>query len=72
MPCFDPTYNTYTELEQLPHHITAEIANFFEIYKMLEHKTTATNDVLNSDGAKEIIKKSMDSYEVHYCGKYVD
>ena len=39
---------------------------------MLEHKTTATNDVLNSDGAKEIIKKSMDSYDVHYCGKYED
>ena len=39
---------------------------------MLEHKTTATNDVLNSDGAKQIIQQSMDSYEVHYCGKYVD
>jgi len=72
VPCFDPTYNTYTELQQLPQHITAEIANFFEIYKMLEHKTTATNDVLDSAGAKEIIRKSMDSYDVHYCGKYED
>ena len=68
----DPTYNTYTELQQLPQHITAEIANFFEIYKMLEHKTTATNDVLDASGAKEIIRKSMDSYDVHYCGKYED
>ena len=39
---------------------------------MLEHKTTATNDVLDAAGAKGIIRKSMDSYDVHYCGKYED
>ena len=72
VPCFDPNYNSYTELQQLPAHITAEIANFFEIYKALEHKSTATNDVLDAKGAQEIIRQAMDSYEVHYCGKYAD
>ncbi len=72
VPCFDPTWNTYTDLQQLPPHITTEIANFFEIYKMLENKTTATNDVLNAEGAKEIIRQAMDSYDIHYCGKYED
>ena len=39
---------------------------------MLEHKTTATNDVLDAKGAQEIIRQAMDSYDVHYCGKYAD
>ena len=39
---------------------------------MVEDVQSRPYDVLNSDGAKEIIKKSMDSYDVHYCGKYED
>jgi len=69
IPVEDPTWNFYQDLMQLPPHVTSEIANFFEVYKSLEHKTTATNDVLGREGAMEIIAESMDNYEKHYCGK---
>ena len=36
VPCFDPTYNSYTELAQLPPHITTEIANFDPAYSNLD------------------------------------
>ena len=39
---------------------------------MLENKTTATNDVLDAAGARDIIQRAMDSYDIHYCGKYED
>ena len=72
VPCFDPTYNSYTELAQLPPHIFFKETATTEIYTMLENKTTATNDVLDAAGARDIIQQAMDSYDIHYCGKYED
>lgn len=69
IPVSDPTWNFYKDLMQLPPHITTEIANFFEVYKSLENKRTATNDVLDKAGAIEIIAQSLQSYEKHFCGK---
>ncbi len=69
IPVNDPTWNFYQDLMQLPPHYTSEIAHFFEVYKSLEHKTTATNDVLDKSGAMEIIQEAINSYEKHFCGK---
>ena len=42
IPFEDPNWNYYHDIDQLPPHHGNEIAHFFEIYKSLEHKYTAT------------------------------
>jgi inorganic pyrophosphatase len=69
IPENDPTWNFYQDLMQLPPHVTTEIAHFFEVYKALENKKTATNDVVDKAGAMKIISEAIESYKVHYCGK---
>lgn len=69
IPTKDPTWNFYQDLLQLPPHVTTEIAHFFEVYKSLEKKTTAMNDVVDRAGAVEIIIEAMESYRRHFCGK---
>lgn len=71
IPCEDPTWNFYKEITQLPPHYSNEITHFFEVYKGLEHKRTATSDVLGRDSAIEIIKECMERYKVHFCGQGV-
>ena len=44
IPYGDPTYNCYTDIEQLPSHIFDEIRNFFNIYKSLEGKKTKVDE----------------------------
>ena len=43
IPMGDPTYNSYTDINQLPLHIFNEMKHFFEVYKNLEQKDTAVN-----------------------------
>ena len=69
VPVGDPTWNYYKDLMQLPPHVITEIAHFFEVYKALENKQTATNDVLDREGAVKIIEEAVESYQIHYCGK---
>lgn len=69
IPLEDPMWNFYKDISQLPPHISSEISNFFEVYKTLEHKHTATSAVLGREDAMEIIAESMRTYETHYCGK---
>jgi inorganic pyrophosphatase len=67
IPFGDPTYNHYTEISQLPLHITEEMNHFFRVYKQLEQKETVVNDVGDSEKAVEIIGKSIDSYIESFC-----
>ena len=69
IPCFDPTWNFYTDIDQLPPHISNEIVHFFEVYKALENKETATSEVLDRKAAVAIIDECMERYLVHFCGK---
>ena len=69
IPVGDPTWSFYQDITQLPPHVSNEIINFFEVYKSLEHKTTAPSDVMGRDQAAEIIAQSMRMYERHFCGK---
>ena len=68
IPCEDPTWNFYTDISQLPPHYGNEITHFFEVYKGLEHKHTATSDALDREGAVGVIADCMRRYEVHFCG----
>ena len=69
IPFEDPNWNYYHDIDQLPPHHGNEIAHFFEIYKRLEHKYTATSDALTRSVAVKVIKECSERYEVHYCGK---
>ncbi|WMJ23698.1 inorganic diphosphatase [Paludicola sp. MB14-C6] len=63
IPCGDPGYNSYTDINQLPAHIFNEMSHFFSVYKALENKETAVNEVEGVDVAINIIDKSMKHYQ---------
>lgn len=67
IPFNDPTYNTYTDITQLPRHIFDEMMHFFRVYKELEDKDTAVNELKGAKEAEEIIQKSIDCYIDTYC-----
>jgi inorganic pyrophosphatase len=67
IPFNDPTYNQYTNIDQLPSHLFDEMRHFFSVYKNLENKTTAVNEVSNRDEAIKIIKAAIDSYIENFC-----
>ena len=67
IPFNDPTYNTYTDITQLPRHIFDEMMHFFRVYKELEDKDTAVNELKGAKEAEEIIQQSIDCYIDTYC-----
>lgn len=67
IPFNDPNYNSYTDIEQLPKHIFDEMSHFFKVYKALEGKDTAVNEVSGRQTAIEIIRNAIDSYVEHFC-----
>ena len=67
IPFNDPTYNHYTDIDQLPAHIFEEMSHFFTVYKNLENKTTAVNEVGNRDVAVSIIEAAMENYIENFC-----
>ncbi len=58
----DPTYNSYTDISQLPKHIFEEMIHFFSVYKMLENKTTVIDEAKGPDEARRIIEESIKRY----------
>lgn len=67
IPFNDPTYNQYTNIDQLPPHIFDEMRHFFSVYKNLENKTTAVNEVSGREAAISIIQSSIDNYIESFC-----
>lgn len=67
IPLNDPNYNQYTDIDQLPQHIFDEMRHFFTVYKNLENKETAVNEVSNRDEAIKIIKEAIDHYVDSFC-----
>ena len=62
IPIKDPSMSEYNDISELPSHLLNEIAHFFEVYKFLEDKHTAINEIGNRDEAIHIIQKCMDAY----------
>ncbi|MBR3817029.1 MAG: inorganic diphosphatase [Clostridia bacterium] len=58
----DPTYNGYTDINQLPKHIFEEMIHFFSVYKMLENKSTVIDEAKGPEEARKIIQESIDRY----------
>jgi inorganic pyrophosphatase len=67
IPVNDPTYNHYTDIDQLPCHIFDEMRHFLSVYKSLENKSTAVDEVRHRDEAVRIIKEAIDNYIENFC-----
>jgi len=63
IPFNDPSYNSYSSIDELPAHIFNEMKHFFNVYKELENKQTAVKEFGGPQEAIEIIKYSIKNYE---------
>lgn len=66
IPFSDPTYNNYNDITELPSHIFDEMRHFFSVYKQLENKQTAVDEVADRRSAVKIIKTCIANYENKY------
>lgn len=67
IPFNDPVYNTYKEISEIPKHVYEEMRHFFKVYKELEHKETAVNEVGSREEAEKVIENAITSYIENYC-----
>ena len=67
LPFTDPHYNSYHDISELPEHIFEEMAHFFSVYKKLENKKTAVDEIVGRAEAVRIIEKTMTHYEEHFA-----
>ena len=69
IPSDDPSYNSYKDITDLPKHIFDEMRHFFSVYKQLEGKETAVDEVMGHDTAVRIIQECIDNYNSYFEGK---
>ena len=62
IPFNDPTYNNYNDISELPAHIFDEMRHFFSVYKQLENKQTAVDEVADRKAAVRIIESCIQNY----------
>ena len=63
IPFNDPTYSSYKDISQLPAHVFDEMKHFFSVYKTLESKDTAIDEVKGVLDAVTIIEEAIKAYE---------
>ena len=66
IPFEDPSYNAYADISDLPPHIFEEMRHFFSVYKQLEGKATAVDEVQGRDAAVEIIRHCIENYNTKF------
>ena len=69
VPFRDPSLSCYQDISELPSHTFDEIRHFFTVYKNLEGKSTAVDQVMGREEAVSIITHCMEEYDHCYCGK---
>lgn len=62
VPVNDPSWNMYTNIDELPEHILDEMRHFFRVYKELEGKKTTIVETRGPKEAKRIISESIKKY----------
>ena len=67
IPFNDPVYNGYTDISEIPKHVYEEMRHFFKVYKELENKETAVNEVGSRSDAEKIVETSINCYIENYC-----
>ena len=66
VPFSDPMYNGYRSIFNLPKHAYDEMVHFFSVYKMLEHKQTAVDEIGDRDEAEAIVASCIKNYNDHF------
>ena len=66
VPLNDPAYSCYNDISELPTHIFEEISHFFEVYKVLENKRTATKEITGRENALRCIENCMTRYSMKF------
>ena len=56
-------YNNYKDISDLPMHIFEEMRHFFTVYKNLENKTTAVDEVMARTDAVKVIESAIENYK---------
>lgn len=69
IPFNDPQYNEYTELSQLPQHLTEELKHFLTVYKQLENRKILVQEICDSKGAKKAIADALVYFEQTFGNK---
>ena len=69
VPFGDPTYNVYRSIHALPKHVTDEMHHFFTVYKELEDKESAVDEVMGESDAVRIIERAIESYRERFEGE---
>ena len=59
IPYNDPTYNYYTDIEQLPEHIFEEIQHFFSVYKDLENRKQTSRTLVVRQKQLRLLKNVL-------------
>ena len=59
----DPFLNEYKDISEIPSHTSAEIMQFFEVYKQLEGKKTTVDKIMGRQEAENIIQEAIDNYK---------
>lgn len=67
IPYGDPTYKEYSNIDQLPAHIFDEMRHFFAVYKTLEGKETAVDEVQGAEEALHIVESAIRNYRDTFC-----
>ena len=67
IPFNDPNYNMYTDIDQLPRHVFDEMRHFFTVYKNLENKDTAVDEVTPRANAVRVMEEAIDRYVEVFC-----
>lgn len=62
IPFNDPNYNMYKSIDELPKHLFDEMRHFFAVYKNLEEKETAVEEVASANEAVKIIEEAIARY----------
>ena len=67
IPFSEPNYNVYKDISELPKHIFEEMGHFFTVYKNLENKEPAVNEVSGYETSLKIIDKAINNYVEKFC-----
>lgn len=72
IPYSDPMYNSYRDISELPGHIFDEMRHFFSVYKQLEGKQTAVEEVKGAAAALAVVQKCIGYYNEKFGGHRIE